>query len=159
MSRLATALRHLTDNLSGAELADILDVPKRTADRWLAELRDGNTDNWHAGAIAALAAHEASSWGTRRIADALVPEAQQATVAEHADADRVARLLPAILASHRVNAELLSTMATDLSDGVLQEHEARSLLPLVRQAQAAATDKHRALVHLEQLLINRLRRG
>ena len=59
MSRLHTALLLLTDDCTGSDLAVILDIPKRTADRWLAELRAGELGNWHAGAIEALAAHEA----------------------------------------------------------------------------------------------------
>lgn len=47
MSRLAAAVLVVIDDLSGGELADILGVPKRTADRWLAELRDQrDLANW-----------------------------------------------------------------------------------------------------------------
>lgn len=158
MSRLLTALRSLTDDCSGADLAEILGIPKRTADRWLAELRTGDADNWHAGAIETLALHEAVTWGTTRLADALLPEAYSGRSTEKADADRLAKLLPVIVSSHLVNTELLSTVAADLADGVLQDHEARALLPLVQKAQTATMEKHRALTKLEQLLENRLSR-
>ena len=157
MSRLHTALLLLTDDCTGSDLAVILDIPKRTADRWLAELRAGELGNWHAGAIEALAAHEAHAWGTTRLADALRPEGHATQTRDQADADRVARVMVPLVASHQINAELLGTMATDLADGELQDHEARALLPMVEKAQAAAMAKHRALVNLQQMLENRLR--
>ncbi len=157
MSRLLHALQILTDDCSGSELAGILGIPKRTADRWLTELRQGELGNWHAGALETLAAHEAKAWGTSRLADALRPEAHQDHSVEKADADRVAGIMAPIISSHQINAELLGTIASNLADGELQEHEARALLPLVQKAQEAAMIKHRALVRLERLLENRLR--
>ena len=157
MSRLATAVRAVTADISGGELGRILEVPKRTADRWLAELREsGDLTNWSGVVLERLAAWEASSWGTHRISDALKPPASVTQVVGTADAGHVARLMSAIITSHQVNARLLGEMATDLSDGVLHDHEARRLLPLVVEAQQSATAKHRALTELRALLLNRL---
>ena len=56
MSRLAHAVLAVAADLSGADLGRILDVPKRTADRWLAELRDGNDlSNWSGTVLERLA--------------------------------------------------------------------------------------------------------
>jgi hypothetical protein len=156
MSRLADALRSITADCSGADLAAILDIPKRTADRWLAELRSGDLGNWHGGVIERLSAHEASTWGTSRIADALRPMSVTSHEREKADASRVAAAMRVIVASHQINAELLGEMAADLSDGVLHDHEARALAPLVERALTATMDKHRVLVRLQTLLKNRL---
>lgn len=157
MSRLASAVRAVTADHSGGELGRILDVPKRTADRWLAELREsGDLANWSGVVLERLAAWEASSWGTHRIADALRPQQSLAQIVGKADASHVARLMTAIITSHQVNARLLGEMAVDLSDGVLHDHEARRLLPLVEEAQQSATAKHRALTELRELLLNRL---
>ncbi len=159
MSRLAEAVRAVVAELSGGDLARILDVPKRTADRWLAELREaGDLANWSGTTVERLAAWEASEWGTHRLADALRPAHTVERPQGKADAAAVARIMSSIITSHQVNARLLGEMAIDLSDGVLHDHEARRLLPLVEEAQQAATGKHRALCELRELLINRLAR-
>jgi hypothetical protein len=159
MSRLADALRTVTSGCSGSDLAGILGIPKRTADRWLAELRDGDLGNWNGAAIEQLCAHEGATWGTTRIADALRPLGSSAHERDKADASRVAAAMRVIVASHQINAELLGEMAADLSDGVLHDHEARALAPLVDKALAATMDKHRVLVRLQVLLKNRLAGG
>jgi hypothetical protein len=156
MSRLTRALVSVVADLSGADLARILDVPKRTADRWLAELRGGDLENWSGAAIERLASWEAREWGTLRISDALRPESHIPEVRGKADAATVARIMQAIIASHQVNARLLGEMAIDLSDGVLHDHEARRLLPLVVEAQQTSISKHRELGELRLLLENRL---
>ena len=157
MSRLAQAVLQVVDDLSGGDLASILGVPKRTADRWLAELRDQrDLTNWSGTVLERLARWEAGEWGTSRIADALRPLADTATVQGKADAAAVARIMQSIINSHQINAKLLGEMAIDLSDGVLHDHEARRLLPLVEETLQAATAKHRALTELQQLLENRL---
>lgn len=157
MSRLAAAVLAVVDDLSGGELAEVLAVPKRTADRWLAELRDHrDLTNWSGVVLERLARWEASEWGTHRIADGLHPVEAKAQIQGKADAGAVARIMQSIITSHQVNATLLGEMATDLSDGVLHDHEARRLLPLVEQAQQTAMVKHRALSELQQLLENRL---
>ena len=157
MSRLASAVRSVTVDISGGELGRILEIPKRTADRWLAELREsGDLANWSGVVLERLAAWEATSWGTHRIADALKPPESGTLIVGKADAGHVARLMSTIVTSHQVNARLLGEMAVDLSDGVLHDHEARRLLPLVEEAQRSATAKHRALTELRELLLNRL---
>lgn len=157
MSRLAAAVLVVIDDLSGGELADILGVPKRTADRWLAELRDQrDLANWSGIVLERLACWEAKNWGTHRIADGLRPADTQCQVHGKADASTVARVMQTIITSHQVNASLIGQMASDLSDGVLHDHEARRLLPLLEQAQQSAMAKHRELCELRQLLTNRL---
>ena len=157
MSRLTAAVVELVAGLSGGELAKVLDVPKRTADRWLAELREhGDLANWSGTVLERLACWEAHQWGTTRLADALMPEVHAHRIHGKADAASVARMMHAIISSHHINARLLGEMATDLSDGVLHDHEARRLLPLVEEAQQAAVLKHRELCELRQLLGNRL---
>jgi hypothetical protein len=158
MSRLAEAVLAVTADLSGADLGQILEVPKRTADRWLAELRDsGDLSNWSGTMLERLASWEAREWGTHRLADGLRPGAEGIYVRNKADAAAVARIMQCIIASHQVNSQLLGEMAIDLSDGVLHDHEARRLQPLVAEAMQAAMIKHRALIELSQLLINRLK--
>ena len=160
MSRLAAAVLVVIDDVSGGELADILGVPKRTADRWLAELRDQrDLANWSGVVLERLARWEATNWGTHRIADGLRPAEAQSHLQGKADAATVARVMQTIIVSHQVNASLIGQMATDLSDGVLHDHEARRLLPLVEQAQRSAMAKHRELCELRQLLANRLETG
>ena len=157
MSRLAHAVLAVAADLSGADLGRILDVPKRTADRWLAELRDGNDlSNWSGTVLERLAFWEAREWGTQRISDALRPHHEGDAVRHKADAGAVARIMQVIIASHQVNARLLGEMAIDLSDGVLHDHEERRLQPLVAEAMQAAVAKHRSLTELSQLLVNRL---
>ncbi len=157
MSRLAQAVLTVAADLSGGDLGRILAVPKRTADRWLAELRDGSDlSNWSGTVLERLAIWESREWGTQRIADALRPLHETDPVQHKADAGAVARIMQCIIASHQVNARLLGEMAIDLSDGVLHDHEARRLQPLVDEAMQSAVVKHRALMELSQLLVNRL---
>lgn len=157
MSRLAQAVLSVAVDLSGGDLGRILEVPKRTADRWLAELRDGNDlSNWSGTVLERLATWEADYWGTHRISDALRPHLEGDSVQAKADAAAVARIMQTIIASHQVNAKLLGEMAIDLSDGVLHDHEARRLQPLVAEAMQVAAAKHRVLTELAQLLANRL---
>lgn len=156
MSRLTRALVTVVADLSGADLARILDIPKRTADRWLAELRGGDLENWSGPAIERLAGWEAREWGALRISDALRPDGELPPVRGKADAAAVARIMQSIITSHQVNSRLLGEMAMDLSDGVLHDHEARRLLPLVVEAQQASSTKLRELGELRQLLENRL---
>lgn len=157
MSRLAQAVLTVAADLSGGDLGRILDVPKRTADRWLAELRDSSDlSNWSGTVLERLATWEAHEWGTHRISDALRPHHDVEPVRLKADAVAVARIMQTIISSHQINARLLGEMAIDLSDGVLHDHEARRLQPLVSEAMQAAVAKHRALTELSQLLVNRL---
>ena len=157
MSRLTQAVLVVTADLSGADLGQILEVPKRTADRWLAELRDsGDLSNWSGTMLERLARWEARQWGTQRLADGLRPSAESGSVRHKADAAAVARIMQSIIASHQVKSQLMGEMAIDLSDGVLHDHEARRLQPLVGEAMQSAMVKHRALVELSQLLVNRL---
>ena len=157
MSRLAKAVLAVAADLSGGDLGRILDVPKRSADRWLAELRDANDlANWSGTVLERLAAWEAHEWGTHRISDALRPAHEGNPALAKADAAAVARSLQVIITSHQVNARLLGEMAIDLSDGVLHDHEARRLQPLIAEALQASVAKHRALIELGHLLTNRL---
>ena len=157
MSRLAQAVLTVAADLSGGDLGRILDVPKRTADRWLAELRESSDlSNWSGTVLERLATWEAREWGTQRISDALRPPNHVDQVRSKADAGAVARIMQAIITSHQVNARLLGEMAIDLSDGILHDHEARRLQPLVSEAMQSSVAKHRALTELSQLLVNRL---
>ncbi len=157
MSRLTQAVLAVTAELSGADLGQILEVPKRTADRWLAELRDsGDLSNWSGTMLERLAGWEAREWGTQRLADGLRPSAECGPIRHKADAATVALIMQSIIASHQVNSQLMGEMAIYLSDGVLQDHEARRLQPLVAEAMQAAMSKHRALIELSQQLVNRL---
>ncbi len=158
-TRLTAAMQSVCSECSGAQLAHILGIPKRTADRWLAELRDGNLDNWHGGAVERLASHEMATWGTTRIAESLQPVSADLHVATHerADVHRVAMVMRAIITSHQVNSELLGEMAQDLSDGVLSLDEVQALVPLVARSQVAVAEKQRALAKLQVMLENRLR--
>lgn len=159
MSRLATALRNVLSDCSGGDLAAALRIPKRTADRWLAELRDhGNLDNWPGSAIERLAAFEAATWGSTRIVDALRPDHAVAPQPP-ADAMSVAQSLGQMIESHACTAELIAEMAVDVADGVLHDHEARRLLPMVDRGLIAITGKHQALRALRDSLQRKLGRS
>ncbi len=156
-SRLIQALHELTAGCSGAQVGEIIGVPKRTAERWLAELREGILDNWHGHALEKLADHEWKNWGTTRIVEALKPEVQIEDLHDCADASRVARAMRTLITSHQANSALIGEMASALADSVIEDHEARSLLPLVQQALAASASKHKDLTKLERMLRNRLK--
>ena len=158
-TRLTQALQDLTAESSGAQVAAVLGSPKRTAERWLAELRDGILDNWHGHALEKLAAYEWKTTGSTRIVDALRPESQIEDLHDCADAARVARAMRTLITSHQVGSTLIGEMANALADSILEDHEARALVPLVQQAIAAAAAKQKDLVRLERMLRNRLRRG
>lgn len=157
MSRLALAMRSVLTDTSGGELAETLQVPKRTADRWLAELRDrGDLANWPGWAVERIAAFEAATWGTRRIVESLIPD-HAVPPQPPADAISVAGSLGQLIESHACNAELIAEMATDVADGDLADHEVRRLLPMVDRGLAAVNGKHTALRALRDSLERRLR--
>ncbi len=159
MARLQETLRTITAELSGGDLSSILDVPRRTADRWLAELRQGDADNWNAAAIEALARYESRIWGTTRIADALKPEQDGHGHGDRADVHRLVHCLQTIIASHESSTSLIREIVDSISDNQLSADEARRLLDLAGTALTTTAAKHQTLVRMQAQLINFLRSG
>lgn len=159
MARLQDTLRTITAELSGGDLASIIDIPRRTADRWLAELRQGDAGNWNAAAIEALARHESQTWGTTRIADALKPVQAGDGLADRADVHRLVRCLQTIITSHEANTALIREIVDSISDNQLSADEARRLLDLAGTALQTTAAKHQTLVRMQSQLINFLRAG
>ncbi|GDY14449.1 hypothetical protein LBMAG53_33270 [Planctomycetota bacterium] len=154
---LVVAIRALTSDWTGSELSAVVAAPRRTADRWLAAIRAGDCDDLPPSALARLIRHEAATWGTSRIVEAL--RANELEPVSKADAGSLIKTMTALAASHRNANQLLATMADNLSDGVLSDSEARSLLPLVEDAQRSAMEKCRALDRLSRAIHLRLGRG
>lgn len=159
MSRLHDVLLSITADLSGGDLAEILNTPRRTADRWIAELRQGDSGNWNVATIESLARYELQKWGTTRIAEALMPVAIESGIYERADVRRLVTSLQIIIVSHQSNTALISEIVDSISDNQLSHDEVRRLLELTAQALETTAAKQQAIIRMQQQLTNYLKAG
>lgn len=154
MARLAQAVDQICASLTVDELAGVLDIPRATAGRWLKSLRDGDgLGLWSAGAIEALAAHEARELGTTLISDALRPQPE-------ADADPSPReVRRQIDKADRRNSSLKLELDDLESHGVFDRERARSVLGKTDAAMREVAGQQTLLGRWRQALVRRLRDG
>jgi len=154
MARLAAAVDQLCAPLSVDELAEVLDIPRATAGRWLKALRDdGDLALWSADAIEALAGYETQHLGTSLIADALRPLPEDA-------ADPSAReVRRQIDKADRRNSSLKLELDDIEAHGVFDREHARSVLGKTEAAMQEVAGQQSLLVRWRRALVRRLRDG
>ena len=147
MSSLIDALTSITLRAGSATLSTALGVPKRTMDRWISSLREGDMSSWSAEILLKLCRYEAERWGSTAIADAFrFDQEDKATASMRAAASEVAVIMGYIMDSHSTTNLLLREMATDIADGIIQDHEARRIIPLIDEV-VERTAKETALLN------------
>lgn len=154
MARLATAVDQLCAPLSVDELAEVLDIPRATAGRWLKALRDdGDLKLWSADAIEALAGYEAHHLGTCLISDALRPLVEDAT---DPSAREVRRQIDK---ADRRNSSLKLELDDIEAHGVFDREHTRAVLGKTEAAMQEVAGQQNLLVRWHRALVRRLRDG
>ncbi len=154
MSRLAQAVDQICTPLSVDELAEVLGIPRATAGRWLKSLRDGDgLGLWSAGAIEALARHEAQELGTTLISDALRPPPETESDPSPREVRRQ------IDKADRRNSSLKLELDDLEAHGVFDRERARSVLGKTDAAMREVAGQQTLLGRWRQALVRRLRDG
>ena len=151
---LATAIKQIVCHMSGTEFSNMTGVARRTGDRWLAAIREGDVACLTPDVLARLVRHELHQAGSSSIIDALT--GQIATAPKSTDSTSIAKCITAIAASQQLSSNLIERMAEDIADGVLTPDEARSLLPLMEDVIAIAQTKCRALTNMSEAIRRKL---
>ena len=151
---LITAIQKAVRQLNGSEFSTLVGVARRTGDRWLTAIRDGDTGCLPPGALARLVRHELHQTGSSTIIEALLGQA--ASDPKSADAVSIARCITAIAASQQLSSNLIERMAEDIADGILSPDEARRLLPLLDNVIAIAQSKCRSLTDMSEAIRRQL---
>jgi len=160
MSSLIDALSSITCRAGSAALSTALGVPKRTMDRWISSLREGDMSSWSAEVLLRLCRYEAERWGSTTIADAfLFDQEGTAAASMRAAASEMAVIMGYIMDSHSTTNLLLREMATDIADGIIQDYEARQIIPLIDEAVERTARETSLLNELREALRRQLALG
>jgi hypothetical protein len=152
MGRLAQAVDQICAPLSVDELAEVLDLPRATAGRWLKDLRDeGRLALWSAEAVEHLAAYESRQLGTSLISDALRPAAD----ADGEPSPREVRRQ--IDKADRKNSSLKLELDDLETHGVFDRERARTVLGKTDAAMREVAGQQTLLTRWRQALVRRLR--
>ena len=152
MSRLAEALVQVTQHFRVDDLAQVLQLPRSTAARWLRSLREGELSLWSAEAVETLARYESDHMTTSWIADALRPPSETGADPSIREVRRQIDI------TERKNSSLKLRLDDIESHGVFDPGQARVVLDKTEAVLRETTGQQRLLGRLRQSLIRRLRR-